>query len=139
MAKKNNGDRSLVITKQYFETFTQITTANIKDYYYNKSLFIIAIVVKNSVNIVNSFTTDLFNISKTEAEYSTRPIHVKGLTYRYAYYWDSNVYSINVSVKGDLESIDDYNVYTSDIKTIIRNEIKTRRLYGKKLWRKSFS
>lgn len=119
MSKKNNGDKATSVSKEFLSTFTLITNDNIKDFFYNPSIFIIVLVEKKIISLLNNFVV--------------RPRHTKGLRYRFSFVWDNNILSLIISVKGDSESEEDYLNDIEQTKIIIRNEIKSRRLYARKL------
>lgn len=117
MAKKNTGDKSLVMSKDYFNSLVLINDVNIKDYYNDdSSMFFIVSVLKNKISVMNSF--------------SIRRRMVKGFVL-FKFYWDSNILSNSVKIHNE-ETIEDYNVMIDDIKKYIKNEIKLKRLYGRK-------
>jgi len=115
--KKNNGDMSVVITKACFDSFVLVTLDNIKEWFNNESLFIIALSAKNKLSLLNSFTV--------------RDRMVRG-RYIYNHYWDSNVIKIAMMIKID-EPLDEYKDNISDIKALIKQEIKNKRLYARKI------
>lgn len=119
MSKKNNGDKAVSISKDFFSTFTLITNDNIKDFFYNNSIFIIVVNSKKIISLFNNFVI--------------RPRHVKGLRYRFYFIWDNNILNSIITVKSDTESEEDYKNDLEQAKIIIRNEIKSKRLYARKL------
>jgi len=117
MAKKNTGDKSLVISKAIFDKFNKIDDKNIKDFFNETTMFIIIVNAKNKINMLHSFMV-------------TRKL-TKGV-FKFNYMWDGNLSSCNVIVREN-ESAENYEIRINDLKSYMKNEIKFGRLYARSI------
>lgn len=121
--KKGNSDGSLKMSSAYFNTLKLVTDENISIIYPDPlAMFFIIDVIKNKITVLNSFMI--------------RPQYYVGLKFTYYYYWDDNILTKNIHIKNyDDRVIEDEEMYewnVHDTKFIIREEIKSKRLYARK-------
>ena len=107
------------MSKEFFDTFTMITNDNIKEFFYNQSIFAVVVVDKKIISLLNNFII--------------RPRYIKGSRYNFKFIWDNSILNTIITVKSDTESEEDYDLDIEQTKTIIRNEIKSKRLYARRI------
>jgi len=120
MAKKNNGDKSLEMSKEYFDGLTLLSLENIGDFFgFDGIFFVIDLDAKRkSFKVIRSFLID-------------RQMF-KNSPYTYKWYWGDEVKECVFKISKD-ESDSDYNNRINSYKKLLRDEIKCNRAYGRRV------
>ncbi len=116
MSKKKQVDKSLVLSKDNFSKFTKITEDNIRDFYYNYSIFIVAIVSKVEYTILHSF--------------GSRRKHKRGFN---PYYFLCDDTILETKIRCNEESEEEYNELQDNFYPYLRDQIKLGNLYAIKI------
>lgn len=118
--KQNNSDKSLVMSKEYFSGFTKMSLDLIHNGFYGYDiLFLIADIAEDG----NFQSKRLFFVEEKR---------IPNTTFRYKWYWDNEVRISSIkSLTGETQ--DEYNHRIDELKKMIRNEIKSGRLYARRI------
>lgn len=116
MSKKKQIDKSLILSKENFDKFTKVTYDNVRDYYYTKSIFIVALVVNNSITIMHSF--------------SGRKQHKKGIN-NYYFLYDNKIHES--TFKSDGETLEQYNESMDNFYPYIKQQIDKSTIFAIKI------
>lgn len=121
MAKKNTGDKSLVISDDFFKTLIPITDENISNMFGFDSVFFFVDIKKNKKELIRTITIDRQ--------------YFKGNN-EYTWYWDSGFKTCIIKFSSN-ESDCDFNERILSYKKIIKDGIKKRNIYWKKINREN--
>ena len=119
MAKKNNGDKSLEMSTDFFNTLRLVTEDTISSIFGYDTAFFVIETIKNKRVLIRTITIDRQ--------------HFKG-SYKYRFYWDSGFSNCIVKFTAN-ESDDDFKARLDGYKKLIKEEMSKNRLYGRKIER----
>ena len=117
MAKKNNGDKSLVMSKEYFDSLTLLNPENISQFFGHASVFFEIDVDKTKFSILNAFFIDR---QRTKGNYN------------YKFYWDSSVRDCVVKMSAN-ESDNEFRDRLIEQKRVISRGMSNKSIYGKRI------
>jgi len=117
MSKKNNGDKSLVMSSDYFNSLTKIDLNNISSFFGFESIFFIIESNGKSNTVIRTIIIDRQ--------------YIKG-DYFYRFYWDSSIKECIVKISKN-ETDDDFKERIESFRKILKDGIKKGILYAKKI------
>jgi hypothetical protein len=118
MAKKNNLDRSCILSKEKFDKFTKINESNFEDFYNENTIFVVSIPAN---------TKDGFKITSSFILFSR---FIKGIHTSY-HLWSNELLNIKTKIT-TTESFLEYNERKDNCKSILKLFLKKQQLYGRK-------
>lgn len=121
--KKNNGDKSLDMSREYFESLTKVTLLNVNHFNSYDSLFIVADtsvhkqLVHLGFNVIRAF---FINRQRNKGKY------------QFNWYWDNLVHKTFMNIT-NAESDEEFINTKEATRKIIYDELKNGRLYAKNI------
>ena len=107
-------DKTLVISLDNFNKFTKVTEENLKNYYYNNSIFLVAKIVNDRLVVLHSF--------------NGRKQHKKGVIL-FNYIWDNTIVQSQVKIYNN-ETKEEYDDNMDAFLPYVKQQIKLNNLYS---------